>query len=308
MAKGEANAGTTFEAVRDKWTRLRARVSRLFFVLGRRRLDEEARLEIDAHLELLTQRFLRQGMSPDEAYIAARRRFGNTTLTRQDIHELNSISWIEQGVQDLRYALRQLRGSGGFATVVVATLGLGIGGATAVFSVVQAVLLAPLPYEEPGQLVRFYQQNPDQPDTRSVLAATHFSFLRDHSVAFEDVAAIGNYNETGLDLFAQGRAQRLRVLRVSSGYFSVLRAQPRLGRDFDRDDETGTNRVVLSDATWRTFFGADPSIVGASIRLSGERSKWPASPHPTSRIPSSRRRRHGSPTHSPGTPLRKTTR
>ena len=270
MAKGEAHGGTTLEAVRDRWTRLRARLSRLFFVLARRRLDEETRLEIDAHLDLLTERFIRQGMSPDEASIAARRRFGNTTLTRQDIHELNSFGWIEQGGQDLRYALRQLRGSAGFAAVVVATLGLGIGGATAVFSVVQAVLLAPLPYEEPGQLIRFYQQNPDKPDTRSVLAGTHFSFLRDHAMAFEDVAAIGNYNETGLDLFTQGRAQRLRVLRVSSGYFNVLRAQPRLGRDFDRGDETGTNRVVLSDATWRTFFGGDPSIVGTSIRLSGE--------------------------------------
>ena len=162
MAKGEANAGTTLEAVRDKWTRLRARLSRLLFVLARRRLDEETRLEIDAHLDLLTERYLRQGMSPDEAYIAARRQFGNTTLMRQDIHEMNSIGWIEQGVPGsaLRVpaAPRQRRLCG----VVVATLGLGIGGATAVFSVVQAVLLAPLPYEEPGQLVRFYQQEPGQ--------------------------------------------------------------------------------------------------------------------------------------------------
>ena len=149
------------------WTRLRARVSRLIFVLARRRLDEDARLEIDAHLTLLTERYLRQGLSPDEAYVAARRQFGNMSGLRQDIHDMNSIGWIEQAVQDLRYALRQFRGSAGFASVVVATLGLGIGGATAVFSVVQAVLLAPLPYEEPGQLVRFYQQEPDKPDTRS---------------------------------------------------------------------------------------------------------------------------------------------
>ena len=81
---------------------------------------------------------------------------------------MNSIGWIEHTVQDLRYAFRQLRGSAGFACVVVATLGLGIGGATAVFSVVQAVLLAPLPYEEPGRLVRFYQQEPDKPATRGV--------------------------------------------------------------------------------------------------------------------------------------------
>lgn len=226
-------------------------------------------MEIDAHLDLLTERYLRQGMSPDEAYIAARRRLGNITLMRQDIHDMNSIGWIEQGVQDLRYGLRQLRGSAAFASIVVATLGLGIGGATAVFSVVQAVLLAPLPYEAPGQLVRFYQQEPENPDTRGVLAGTHFTFLREHAMAFEDVAAIANYQETGVDLVTGGRAERLRVLRVSSDYFGVLRSPLQLGRGFDRTDERGTQRIVLSDAAWRTHFGSDPAIVGAAIRLSG---------------------------------------
>jgi putative ABC transport system permease protein len=251
------------------WIRLRAILARLFFVLTHGRVDEDARLEIDEHLDLLTERYLRQGMSPDEAYITARRRLGNITLMRQDIHDMNSIQWLEQLAQDLRYALRQLRGSAGFASVVVATLGLGIGGATAVFSVVQAVLLAALPYDAPGQLVRFYQQAPDRPDTRGVLAGTHFTFLRDHASSFEDVAALANYQETGLDLFIGGRAERLRVLRVSSGYFNVLRSQPQLGRGFDRDDETGTQRVVLSDTVWRAYFGGDPSIVGTTIRLSG---------------------------------------
>lgn len=252
------------------WTRLRASFSRFGFVLSRRRLDDETRMEIEAHLDLLTERYRRQGLTPEDAYIAARRQFGNATVTRDVIHEMNSLGWMEHGVQDVRYALRQFRRSAGFTAVVVATLGLGIGGATAVFSVVQAVLLAPLPYEEPGQLVRFYQQEPDKPDTRSVLAATHFTFLREHATAFEEVAAIANYRETGLDLFVDGRAERLRVLRVSSGYFGLLRSRPRLGRDFDRDDETRTQRVVLSDATWRTHFGGDASIVGTSIRLSGE--------------------------------------
>ena len=88
--------------------------------------------------------------------------------------------------------------------------------------------------------------------------------------SFEDVAALAHYSETGLDLVTEGGAERLRVLRVSSGYFSTLRSEPRLGRDFDRNDEAGTRRVVLSDRVWRTRFGADPSIVGTTIRLSGE--------------------------------------
>ena len=252
------------------WTRLRAGVSRLTFSLARRRIDEDVRFEIDTHLNLLTERYRRQGMTPDAAYLAARRQFGNPTVLRQNIRDMNGIGWIDSAAQDLRYALRQVRVSAGFASVVVATLGLGIGGATAVFSVVQAVLLAPLPYADPGQLVRFYQLDPDKPDARDVLAGTHFSFLREHVSSFAGVAALAHYSETGLDLVTEGRAERVRVLRVSSGYFDTLGAHLRLGRGFDRDDETGTRRVVLSDTLWHTRFAADPSVVGATIRLSAE--------------------------------------
>ena len=252
------------------WLWLRARISRLLFVLARRRFDEDVRLEIDAHLDLLTSRYRQQGMSPDEAYLSARRQFGNPIGLRQDIHEMNSLLWLEQLFEDVRYAFRQVRSGAGYAAVVVATLGLGIGGATAVFSVVEAVLLAPLPYEEPGQLVRFYQQHANNPDSRDVVAATHFSFLREHGASFEDIAALAHYSETGLDLLSGGRAHRLRVLQVSSGYFRTLGSPPRLGREFDRDDETATRRVVLSDMIWRTHFGADPAIVGTAIRLNGE--------------------------------------
>ena len=125
--------------------------------------------------------------------------------------------------QDLRYAIRQLRHSPGFSAVVIMTLALGIGGTTAVFSLLQAVLLAPLPYEDPGQLVRFYQQEPDKPATRAYLTGTHFSSLRNDAASFETVAALANYSETGLDLVSHGRAQRLRVLRVTSDYFHTLR-------------------------------------------------------------------------------------
>ena len=253
------------------WTRLRTTVSRWPFVWSRRHLDEEAWREMNDHVDLLTARYIRQGMTQDEAYRAARRQFGNLTIAREDIHESNSIGWIEQAAQDLRYGFRQLRGSPGFTLVVAATLGLGIGGTTAVFSVVETVLLKPLPYEQPGELVRFYQQRPGRPDTQGVLAGTHFTFLREHATAFEDVAALAHYSETGLDLVAaDGRVERLRILRVSSDYFSTLHSQPALGRGFDRDDETGTRRVVLSESVWRTFFGADSSIVGATILLSAE--------------------------------------
>src|SRR5688572_6693570 len=101
--------------------------------------------------------------------------------------------------QDLSFAFRQIRRSPGFSSVVIVTLAVGIGGTTAVFSVLQAVLLAPLPYDEPGQLVRFYQQEPDKPSTRHYLAGTHFSLLREAAASFESVTAINNYRETGAD-------------------------------------------------------------------------------------------------------------
>ena len=120
------------------------------------------------------ERYIRSGLSPDEAAAAARRQLGNTTLIREEIFQMNGIGWLDRLAQDLRYALRQLRCNPGFSALVATTLALGIGGTTAVFSVVQAVLLAPLPYAEPGQLVRFYQQEPDSPDTRHVSRGSPF--------------------------------------------------------------------------------------------------------------------------------------
>ena len=180
--------------------------------------------------------------------------------------------------QDLRFAFRQIRRSPGFSGVVIVTLALGIGGTTAVFSVLQAVLLAPLPYEEPGQLVRFYQQEPEKPVTRHYLTAAHFKLLRDEASSFESVTAINNYRETGADLIRDGRAERVSGLRVSSDYFQTLRSPLLRGPGFERRDElgalrgsvVGAPRAVLSSELWRSAFRGDPSILGSTIRLSGE--------------------------------------
>jgi putative ABC transport system permease protein len=172
--------------------------------------------------------------------------------------------------QDLRYALRQVRRNPGFSAVVIATLALGIGGTTAVFSVLQAVLIAPLPYEQPGQLVRFYQQEPDKAGTKHYLTGAHFAMLREHAASFEGIAALANYSEAGRDLVKDGRAQRLRVLQVTSDYFSTLRSGAMLGPGFDRGDEAGSRRVVLSRDLWRSRFNADSTVIGATVHLSGE--------------------------------------
>jgi predicted permease len=184
--------------------------------------------------------------------------------------------------QDLRYAVRQLRRSPGFSAVVVATLAVGIGGTTAVFSVTHAVLLAPLPFAQPGQLVRVYQQEPETAALKGGVSAPHFRTLRDQAASFVDVGARHRTDDLGLDISNGGNPQRLRVLLVTSDYFRTLRAGPLHGGGFQIEDESGppgddnvgarlgARRVVLRDAVWRARFNGDPSIVGTTIRLSAE--------------------------------------
>jgi len=176
--------------------------------------------------------------------------------------------WLDVLRHDLRHALRQIRHAPAFSIVVVATLAIGIGGTTAVFSVVEGVLLAPLPFEEPGRLVRLYQQEPGKPDTRTQISGVHFGAVRDEAASFEDVAVMNTYSEHSLDLVTGGQPRRIRVLQVTSGYFRTLRIGLE-GPGFTPEDESGSRRVVLSHSLWRTAFQNDPPAVGSTIRLNG---------------------------------------
>ncbi len=234
---------------------------------------------MEAHLELLADRYVRRGMSRDDARAAAHRQFGNLTLYRAEIRSMTRHQWLDGLKQDLRYALRQLRRSPGFAAVVIATLALAVGGTTAVFSVMHAVLLAPLPYTEPGQLVRLYQEEPGKPDTRRGFSAPQFRMLRREAVTLADVGARYFRDDLGLDLAIGDRPRRLRVMLVTADYFSTLTAPGFRGPGFRIDDEgnpvrradrSGAPRIVLSDAIWRARFNADPAVIGTSIRLSAE--------------------------------------
>ena len=261
------------------WTRLVAWRSRLRSAAARRRLDDEARQELDAHLELLQERYVQSGMTPADARVAARRQLGNTTLIREEIYQTNGLRWVDGVTQDVRYAARQARHSLGFSAVVVATLGLGIGGTTAVFSVMHAVMLAPLPYAQPDQIVRIYQQEPGKPDTRRPVSAPQFRMLRREAASFSDVGARFIRDDAGLDLSTTGGGQRLRTLMVTSDYFRTLRSEGFRGPGFEIDDEkvaarredrAGAHRIVLSNPVWRTQFNGDPSLIGTRIALSAE--------------------------------------
>ena len=254
-------------------------VNRLRLKWARRRFDDEVRGELAAHLELLVEKYIRSGMTPEEARLAARRQLGNLTLVREEIHVMNGVRWIDGLAQDLRYALRQVRHSLGFSAVVVATLALGIGGTTAVFSVTHAVVLAPLPYAQPDRIVRIYQQEPGKPDTRRAVSAPQFRMLRREAASFADVGARFIREDLGLDLSTSGGGQRLRTLMVTSDYFRTLCPERFRGPGFEiddekvaarRDDRAGARRIVLSHPVWHTQFNGDPSLIGTSIHLSAE--------------------------------------
>src|ERR687883_1121170 len=171
-------------------------------------------------------------------------------------------------LQDLRYGARVLRKKPGFTAVAVVTLALGVGANTAIFSVVNAVILRPLPYPEPERLVRVYEKRPKLGRTRNVVSAPDFVDWRGQNRAFDSMAA---YTGWGASLTSDGEPQRITGALASADLFRVLRAEPMLGRAFvAEEDRPGAPRVVvISHGLWRRRFGADPSAGGKAVTLDG---------------------------------------
>src|SRR5262245_40544968 len=194
-------------------------------------------------------------MSEDEAPCAARRQFGNMTALKEAHRDRRGVRLIDTFIQDLRYGLKMLRRNPGFTIVAVLTLALGTGATTAIFSVVNAVMLRPLPYRDPDRLVLV-------PNARG----QDFLKWRDQSKAFESMAAF--YFST-VDFTGSGEPERLAVATVSTELFATLGVAPALGRAFtpDEDREGGEPVVVLSDGLWRRRFGSDPQVIGRAITL-----------------------------------------
>src|SRR5256885_11771611 len=177
---------------------------------------------------------------------------------------------IDALLQDLRYAVRTLRTSPAFTAAVITTLALGIGANTAIFSVVNAVLLRPLPYAEPDRLVRIFETPPGRPEElRSIAQPTLEDWQPEGGLqAFEGVALFGPQT---VDLAGEGRPQQLAGASVTAAFFPILRAKPVLGRTFTPDEfrPGGPKALVLSDALWRRQFGADPRILERPVTLDG---------------------------------------
>ena len=257
------------------WTRLRALVSRLMFMVERRRLDEDMRFEIDTHLEALTERYRQQGMSPDEAYIAARRQFGNTAVLRQDIHEMNGIAWIEHTAQDLRHAVRQLVRTPVFAGIVIVTLALGIGSTTAIFSVAEAVLLRPLAYPDADRLVRIIERRAEQTNEIGYQQSLAAIWARDLPVLRAQtptLSHVGVYVSVTSTVIADADGPlRLEGTRLSPAVLEMLGARPALGRTFLATEESSSTEpaIILSHVMWQRHFGGRPDILGRALTVDG---------------------------------------
>jgi putative ABC transport system permease protein len=231
------------------------------------RTEKELAEELDAYLEMLVEQKIKEGLAPAEARRAALIELGGREQVKEKIREVNAGYQLEILWQDLRYSARMLGRNPGFAAVAALTLALGIGANTAIFSVVNAVLLQPLPYAEPERLVTLAYYH-----AMSGFEAAHeadFLEWREQAKAFEKVAA---YAQRTVDLSGSGEPVRLNVAQVSADLFSTLGVGPALGRVFTADEDRagGAPAVILSHALWRRRFGGDPQIIGRPITLDGK--------------------------------------
>jgi putative ABC transport system permease protein len=242
-------------------------LTRGFQVLTRRSAaDAELSDELRDYIDRSTSAHQERGLSPEAARHAARLEAGSITSIHDQVRAGTWESFLAIGWQDLRTALRMLSKSPGFAVIAILTLALGIGANTAVFSVVSAVLLAPLPYHDADKLVMVWATNNEKGLKISPVSGGVYNEWKNDNSVFEDIAPS---SDTVYTLTGSGDPQFLIGYQFSAEYFRMMGVKPELGRTFtdDEDRDGGPNIVVLSDALWRRTFHADPNIVGKSIAL-----------------------------------------
>ena len=250
----------------------RAWLFRIVPYLGRRRADEDLEQEMRLHVELERERLTDAGVAPETAARTARRRLGNSAIIREDTRDVWGWRWLDGLGRDLRHVTRGLGRTPGFTAVVVAVLGLGIGASTAVFSLVHGVLLSPLPFQDPGQLVTVQIHVREMEDRfpafpANLRAVEAWARCRDVCAG---VAAVRPSRST---LTNAGEPRDLRSAQVTANFLDLLGVAPALGRGFRAADtavgEPGVG--VLTHDVWQGAFGGDPRIVGRVLTLDDER-------------------------------------
>lgn len=237
-------------------------------LLHRRTVRREIDDELHFHLERCIAENLAAGMDAHEAARDARRRFGNLVNVREECQDVRGARWGESTVRDVVFALRQIRRSPGLSAVAILTLALGIGANTALFSVIRAVLLRPLPYAESDRIVQCWGTRPATGHLRARTSHLNFLDFRDQNTSFSHLAFYrsADFHFTGTD-----RPAETRVCLVSDQFFDVLRVPPLLGRTFVPGENVPGNAavVVLGHGLWTRRFGGDTNIIGRTIGLEG---------------------------------------
>lgn len=233
----------------------------------RKRQQNDFSAEIEAHIRLEADRLRERGLSEEEALATARRRFGNVTSSQERFYESIRLLWWDGLRQDLRFAARMLAKTPGWTAVAALTVALGIGAAAAIFSIVNTVLLRPLPFQHSGQL---YAVTEARGSAELGFAFDYFTMRENlrgnYGSGIQEMAA---YDSAGVNWTGADRAERLVAGQVTASFFPTLQAQPLYGRTFRSDeDRPGADKVVLlSYGLWQRRFGGDPGIVGQTIRL-----------------------------------------
>ena len=237
----------------------------------RKRMMDGLDQDIREHIEIETQDNIERGMSPEDARHAAMRKFGNVTRVKEETREVWSFLWIEHLLQDIRFGVRMLRRSPGFAAAAILTLALGIGANTAIFSVVNAVLLRPLAYRDSPSLVNIWGKFEKDGIPQNWISEPEYWDLLDHNESFAQVAA---YALGGRANLTRADAPPVQVSEASTtaDVLPMLGIVPVVGRSFSsEEDQPGhSHYVLLSYALWESQFGGDPNIGGKPIQLDGE--------------------------------------
>src|SRR5262245_56987174 len=234
-----------------------------------RELDEELR----HHIERQTEQNIRLGMNPEDAGFASHKDFGGVEQAKERIRDARGVRWLEDLWQDLRFGARMLVKNLGFTLVAVFTLALGIGANSAIFTVVNAVLLRALPFQEPDQLVQIFRTNPIFPTGIQRLSPAEFFALREHQRSFSAVATYRIPPE-GFTYFSGERPEQVYGAFVSSDFFSLLGVSPLMGRTFraGEDAANAEGAVVISYGFWQRHFDGDRQILGRILKLDSNKS------------------------------------
>jgi hypothetical protein len=243
---------------------------RLAALMTRRRDENRLTEEVADHLALQTAENVRLGMSPEEARRQAILKFGAIQALRDDYRDERSLPFLDNLTRDVRYGLRGLQRNIGFTMAAVLTLALGIGANTAIFTIVNAVLLREMPFEEPQRLMRIFTKTPDGRNFE-LSPGKFYDWQRD-AKSFEGLAMYSCCGLRDLALTGTGNARVVRATFVSAGFFEIVRARPALGRGFRREEDTPAGKyvVVLSHGFWSSQFGGDRNVIGRILKLNDE--------------------------------------